>query len=100
MSRRAVRSQQHASRSRASETRPQIEEDLEARQPRALLAERANLTIGHRAWARNRNHERRTVELIAQVNANRAYRRLVPETQTHGMREVIELVGAVGYANR
>src|SRR5882762_6658096 len=91
----AARPEKRAWPGPALEGRPQIEKDLETGESCALLPQRASLASWSIARTRNRNNKRRTIELIAEIDANRTHRGLIPHAQTDGVSEVIEFVPAV-----
>src|SRR4029077_10980919 len=65
-----------------------------------LLAERSNLEIIAIARARNGNHKRRAIELIPEIDSNGAHRSLISHSESDGVGEVIQFVGAIRYAHR
>src|SRR5207248_2406353 len=75
--------------------RPQIEKDLETGESCASLPQRANLASCGIARTGNRNHKRRTIELIAEIDANGTHRRLISHPQTQSVRKIIELIRAI-----
>src|SRR6202521_3707463 len=82
------------SESGASERRPQVDEELEARQPgklRQTYLIRDTCGDGHQEMGR--------IELVTQVYGDRANGRPVAEFESHGMRKIAQFVGAIGQAH-
>src|SRR5205814_10593351 len=94
-SQRAARPEKRAWPGPPLEGRPQIEKDLETGESCALLPQRANLASWSIARTGNRNNKRRTIELIAEIDANRTHRRLISHPHTQSVRKISELIGAI-----
>src|SRR5690349_23559247 len=88
-------------RSATSECRSQIKENLKAREMPCLKTKLALQTVvrGYPARA-NRRDKLRPVNLIPEVDTNRPNRRTVAKANPHGVREIVQLIGAVELALR
>ena len=76
----------------ALETGSEVEEDLETGEPAGFVASRNGTGEGgagdHKGWP---------IDLVAQVDTNWAYRRSITEPEAYGVREIVELIAAIGY---
>ena len=75
-----------------SETRAQIEKDLEVRQACALLTE-CCLVLA-------RDHDRRPVDQIAQINSDWSHGCCVTQSESNCMRKVVQFIRTVKFAMR
>src|SRR5260370_7944970 len=80
---------------RASESRPQVEENLQPRKLRALETIRCSGRV--RGAAHARHHEKRPIDLIAEVDADGTYRCRITKAEAYGMRKTIQLLGPARY---
>src|SRR5579859_7477816 len=86
------------SRFASSESRPQIEENLQPRQLRALKAKRSHRSPRRAGDAR---HDKlRAVNLVAQINSNRSHRRRIADSKSDRVRKIIQLIRTIGDAKR
>src|ERR1700692_4307886 len=81
----------------SSERRPQTKKYLKARKLGGLESERARYASGActAAGAKNQNDKEGAIHLIAEVHADWTDRRGVASSQSYGVGEIVQLIGAV-----
>src|SRR5258707_13892308 len=95
MQRPATKSPRKWKARRASERRPQIDEELERRQ----LGDGCLTGGSRRGRARSAlNNKPRGIEQITQIDGHRPDRSAIAKFKSHRMRKIVELVGAVRQA--